>query len=144
MLRKNHVKHIRSVMKRKSDMFYKSLFFLFLKPLKTLKFFVYLVMVFSNIMNQIIIKIVNTCFLKLCIKNLIPVFFTFYKSCMQLCCNSILIPRISVNKHFFYGILTFKSTVHPRSIKVSKTSFNKFINHLFGQFNVYALIVILI
>ena len=95
MLCKYLIKQFCIIMERKSHMFYKSLFLLISKPVKTVKLLVYLIMVNTDIMKKIIIKICNACFFSLFVENLISVLKCLYKASMQFCCKRIAFSRMT-------------------------------------------------
>ena len=69
MLGQNLVEHFGIVMEGKSDVFYESVRFFLLNPVEAVEFFVDFIVIHAHVVQQIIIKIRNTCFSHLLVEN---------------------------------------------------------------------------
>ena len=142
MLGQNLVEHFSIVMEGKSDVFYESVRFFLLNPVEAVEFFVDFIVIHAHVVQQIIIKIRNTCFSHLLVENRIAVFFCFQKSCMQLVCQGETVSRVTIDECVFCCVFTLEIAVHPRGVEIRKTFLQKCIHHFFRFFQIDAAAVV--
>ena len=111
-------------------------FLLLCQPVKAVKLRVFLVMILSHIMQQVIVKIRYARLFELLVENIVHSLCRLEKSRVQLRRERKALSGIPVHKSLLRRRFTVETTVHPRGIKIGEALLNKIIYHLLRRLDI--------
>ena len=117
---------------------------LLLEPLIAVILLVGFVAVDIDVVQKIVVEVLNAGLAQLLVEYLVPVLKAVHIHGVQLCRQSEAVARVPVNDGGLYGVLALVIAVHPRGIKVGEAALDEHIDHLLGQFNISAAVVVLV